>query len=416
MAGKAYTRTYTGDINTCCICIDEFVQGDDCVRLDCRHILHSKCMSEYVAITLAKAGVDGNKTHPDCPHCRGPGNVIANYKYVGVNQFQVFHTPAGSVRSEHSQAQSVRAPSPMSPQAQGMPSSSSAGPSVPYDASYDLPRPSGLPRSNQSFRPQAAPSVQQSQAQHSDAMSDDEPLPGYGFFTGAVNRSRDGSPYGRFRNPLRHPASSATARQPPRQENDVASPHVSDAFSVTTPEADERSSSHNMLSHVSTRLPDGRYGLLIDPGALNNLVGSQWLRSVEKQALSNGFRTQECDLSRTFQVQGVGTGTIKTNVEVRLPIAVIDEHGVPKLQFYQAPIVNGPGKSLPALLGLNSMSRHRGVLEMTDGHEYLTFPGPGGYCIRWSEDTRRYKLVRAPSGHLILPCDEYARLRADSII
>jgi len=31
MAGKAYNRTFTGDVNTSCICLDEIVQGDDCV-------------------------------------------------------------------------------------------------------------------------------------------------------------------------------------------------------------------------------------------------------------------------------------------------------------------------------------------------------------------------------------------------
>ena len=44
---------------------------------------------------------------------------------------------------------------------------------------------------------------------------------------------------------------------------------------------------------------------------------------------------------------------------------------------------------------------------MTDGQEYLTFPGPDNYKIQWSCGTRRYKLVRAPSGHLISTCDSY---------
>ena len=44
---------------------------------------------------------------------------------------------------------------------------------------------------------------------------------------------------------------------------------------------------------------------------------------------------------------------------------------------------------------------------MSEGSEYLTFPGPGGYQVEWSPGTRRYKLERATSGHLMLPCDSF---------
>jgi hypothetical protein len=56
------------------------------------------------------------------------------------------------------------------------------------------------------------------------------------------------------------------------------------------------------------------------------------------------------------------------------------------------------------------MARQNGVLEMGDGHEYLTFPGPGGYSIEWSPGTKRYALERAISGHLLLPCDEFDKV------
>ena len=56
------------------------------------------------------------------------------------------------------------------------------------------------------------------------------------------------------------------------------------------------------------------------------------------------------------------------------------------------------------------MSRQGGVLEMTEGREYLTFPGSGGYQVEWSPGTRRYKLERATSGHLILPCDSFTQV------
>ena len=56
------------------------------------------------------------------------------------------------------------------------------------------------------------------------------------------------------------------------------------------------------------------------------------------------------------------------------------------------------------------MSRQNCVLEMAPGNEHLTLPGPGGYTINWSPGTVRYKLEKALSGHLLLPCDEFERV------
>ena len=56
-----------------------------------------------------------------------------------------------------------------------------------------------------------------------------------------------------------------------------------------------------------------------------------------------------------------------------------DGEGNAAVHTYEAPAVTGAGRDLPALLGLRSMSKQKGVLEMTEGQEYLTYPGPGGY-------------------------------------
>ena len=87
-------------------------------------------------------------------------------------------------------------------------------------------------------------------------------------------------------------------------------------------------------------------------------------------------------LNRPFVVQGVGSGTNDANWEIHLPIAVSDADGSTLLHEYHAPTVGGAGKELPALLGLESMSKRNAVLEMENGKEYLTYPGPGSYKIR----------------------------------
>ena len=44
---------------------------------------------------------------------------------------------------------------------------------------------------------------------------------------------------------------------------------------------------------------------------------------------------------------------------------------------------------------------------MKEGEESLTFPGPGGYKIEWNPGFTRIALNRAPSGHLVIPCDGF---------
>jgi hypothetical protein len=129
-----------------------------------------------------------------------------------------------------------------------------------------------------------------------------------------------------------------------------------------------------------------------------------------KKALNSGLKPNQVKLEQPVYVAGVGSGINSAEWEVRLPIAV-DSHDVgTKIFEFRAPSVGGSGKDLPALLGLKSMTRHAAVLEMAEGSEYLTFPGPGGYQVEWSPGTRRYKLERATSGHLILPCDSFTQV------
>jgi len=111
-----------------------------------------------------------------------------------------------------------------------------------------------------------------------------------------------------------------------------------------------------------------------------------------RKAINSGYKVAEARMSQPLNVAGVGTGSNSAEWEVQLPIAVCDSEGQANLHAYKAPTVRGEGKDLPALLGLQSMSKQNGVLEMALGNEYLTMPGPGGYTIDWSPGTVRYKL------------------------
>ena len=56
------------------------------------------------------------------------------------------------------------------------------------------------------------------------------------------------------------------------------------------------------------------------------------------------------------------------------------------------------------------MTARNGVLEMGNGKEMLTFPGPGGYEIRWAPGAVHMPLKRAMSGHLMAPLTHYDKL------
>jgi len=66
---------------------------------------------------------------------------------------------------------------------------------------------------------------------------------------------------------------------------------------------------------------------------------------------------------------------------------------------------------LPLILGLRSMSEKNGVLNMRAGAPTLTFPGSGGFAVKWSPGTRHFHLISAASGHLILPCDHFDKVQ-----
>ena len=60
---------------------------------------------------------------------------------------------------------------------------------------------------------------------------------------------------------------------------------------------------------------------------------------------------------------GVGKSLDRAEWEVRVPIALMDSDGTGVLHEYHAPVIGGTGKGLPALLGLQSMSRQNAVLD-----------------------------------------------------
>ena len=165
---------------------------------------------------------------------------------------------------------------------------------------------------------------------------------------------------------------------------------------------------------ASTDLPDGRLGVIVDTGAWTNLWGLHFAQRLAHRAMQSQLQPTEQRLRSPLYVAGVGNGSQQANWELNIPIATTSREDVTSQHSMSAPAVEGAGAELPALLGLRSMQSNNGVIETGADHRRLTYPGPGGYEITWSPGTIHFDLESAPSGHLVLPVDNYAKLRPQS--
>ena len=157
-----------------------------------------------------------------------------------------------------------------------------------------------------------------------------------------------------------------------------------------------------------TRLPDGRHSILVDIGSRINVIGAITERAISETAAEHNFLTSYCLRQRVLNVNGVGTGSAPCTEEATIPIAVRYQDRPATTTTFRANIARGSVSDLPAILGLNSMQQKDTVLILREGREIMAIPGPGGYKIEWSPGTKLLPMVHAPSGHLVVPCDEYS--------
>jgi len=158
--------------------------------------------------------------------------------------------------------------------------------------------------------------------------------------------------------------------------------------------------------HTETRLRDGRLAILIDPGSVGNLGGADWAREVAKVALENKRKPEQFKRDRPLNVSGVGNGSQECTHNCKLPIAMKRTDGTHSKGTFQIPVVNN--SNLPGLLGLQSMRDRNAILDMKTLQLHLC--GPGDYDLNpvLPPGTESFQCELAPSGHLVLPCSEYA--------
>ena len=158
--------------------------------------------------------------------------------------------------------------------------------------------------------------------------------------------------------------------------------------------------------HLRTRLPGDEVGLLVDPGAHDNLVGSRTMEKMIQSAQASGYDVLTRPLTTPMRVEGVGTGSQAAANSSQVQIGINGDLGT-----YTAPVI--PDSDLPPLLGLRTLRSQRAILDMSGPEAELILPGPGGFKLQLSPGSVRLPLKAAPSGHLILPVTNYPRSKSE---
>ena len=359
---------YTGTQSTCSICLEFFSDGDSTCRLSCRHLFHEDCWRN----AILSAGDDGDQ---DCPNCRGSGQVIAYFPYIGATP-SAQDIPASPPAATDFPNTAANAAWSDGSSAHGHQPSTAAESVHPTARSLSI-RSGQLPASPQrSVRPSSARSDQLSASPQRYSIADD--------------------PDDDIENPNAAPSADVEQAFPWWQ---VQSP-------LPMPCEDSTVS----LYHFNTRIP-GRFSLILDTGAYTNILGGKWCRGVSSLAAQYGHPSSQSKRDQPLYIQGVGHGSQACNWNSKTPLAIKDSTGRVQLHHFEGPVVEGPtGEDLPALWGWSSMCSQGVLIETTP--KQITIPGPGGYTINWAPGAITFPLSEAPSGHPVLLADhfeEYAK-------
>ena len=102
--------------------------------------------------------------------------------------------------------------------------------------------------------------------------------------------------------------------------------------------------------HELTRLGQHREGLLVVPGAFDNLVGENWVRRMETIIGDYKLSVSQKRMERVLGIEGVGKEAQTAVDQVTVPGAIRERSGKLSAASFSAPVL--PGSDVPALLGL----------------------------------------------------------------
>ena len=157
----------------------------------------------------------------------------------------------------------------------------------------------------------------------------------------------------------------------------------------------------NACYHTNVRLAVGE-AMLVDCGAVGDLSGDKQIHRMAELARQHGHGTSYTPLKSIMNVDGVGKGSTECKQSAVVPVVTADG----KLSTYTAPMITD--SEVPALLGLNTMTRQRVVLDLV--HDKYIMIGAGGFEMKLSPGSTVLDLKRAPTGHLMLPCSHWDKM------
>ena len=154
--------------------------------------------------------------------------------------------------------------------------------------------------------------------------------------------------------------------------------------------------------------------MLVDLGSKYNIMGTETKNEFNQRLEPLGHQIKYSRPSKPLMVGGIGAGSSPCNELAEVPIAVQYQEEAPRLDTYTAHVASGTAADTPAIWGLDSMQDKDTVLILRKGKETIAFPGPGGYEIKWSPGTKLLSMEKAPSGHLLIPCDQFEKVKGKS--
>jgi hypothetical protein len=131
-----------------------------------------------------------------------------------------------------------------------------------------------------------------------------------------------------------------------------------------------------------------RYGLMLDTGAPESCCGEEFLnRFIGDMKIKNVEWIQY-----SASLSGIGSGSAPVNWKCKTPIGIANFCEA----IWETQVLEGCGRNVPGLMGLQPMSRLNGVINLTDRTFVVDSPNGG---------PRRALQCYVVTGHLILPID-----------
>jgi len=439
---------HLGDLIECQICQQPHAAGETLSRLQCRHNFHAACIVGYIEHIerqnrRSPVFIPDGTSHACCPICRCTATIVATY--INPNPTVTTERDSSGIEVPNliTTEQGTSPRSPLTVESGTSPRIPSASdPSVRYvmvdEVSPDRSFSIGL---SSEVTPPLTPRTQSFQdvtntygiAEELTQAPPAPPSPPPVTFTGGssavsfheFHQPFPGSPEVQL--PLHHHSDSEGTSQldfviMPETFQDAAdwvrmSPGSCRLDAPATCFLDgptgncsrwEDMPDPHASFHTETR-PRGKVkGALVDPGSIGNLGGDAWSRELGIDAQANGRNIDHKPRDRPLNVSGVGNGSQSCTHNAILPIALEQMNGQCSGGTFELPVV--PNSQIPGLIGLASLIDKRGLLDMVNKRLYFLGEGDFDLPAALPPGTECYQLETAPSGHLILPMNNYEKL------